>query len=32
MSELPVVEPRDGFNQQLVDNVHPATWQNPTPD
>ena len=26
------VEPFDEWNQQLVDNVHPASWQNPTPD
>ena len=31
MSDLPVVEPRDEFNQALIGNVHPADWQNPTP-
>jgi pyruvate/2-oxoglutarate dehydrogenase complex dihydrolipoamide dehydrogenase (E3) component len=31
MSELPAVEPRDEYNQTLLDNVHPADWQNPTP-
>ncbi len=25
------VEPVDEWNQQLVDNVHPASWQNPEP-
>ncbi len=26
------VLPKDEFNQSLVDLVHPADWQNPTPD
>ncbi len=25
------VEPQDEYNQQLVANVHPPDWQNPTP-
>ena len=25
------IEPMDEFNRQLVDNVHPPTWVNPTP-
>ena len=25
------VEPVDEWNMKLVDNVHPSTWQNPTP-
>jgi hypothetical protein len=27
----PLVQPWDEFNQQLVGNVHPTDWQNPTP-
>ena len=23
--------PQDQFNQELVNNVHPPQWQNPTP-
>ena len=26
------VQPFDQYNQQLVNNVHPPGWQNPTPD
>lgn len=26
-----IVEPFDQYNQQLVKNAHPATWQDPTP-
>ena len=26
------VQPMDEFNQQLVNNVHPASWPNPTPE
>jgi len=26
------VHPEDEHNQKLVDNVHPADWQNPEPD
>lgn len=26
------LEPRDVHNQALVDHVHPADWENPTPD
>ena len=26
------VQPMDEFNQQLVNNVHPASWTNPSPD
>lgn len=25
------MEPADEWNQQLIDNVHPPTWQNPVP-
>jgi pyruvate/2-oxoglutarate dehydrogenase complex dihydrolipoamide dehydrogenase (E3) component len=31
MSALPLITPLDSHNQTLVDNVHPAQWQNPTP-
>jgi len=31
MAEPVVVEPWDEHNQALVDNVHPASWTNPTP-
>jgi len=31
MSELPIVEPKDEYNQKLIENVHPSTWTNPTP-
>ena len=27
----PLVEPNDAFNQELVANVHPPGWRNPTP-
>ena len=30
-SESVTMAPMDEFNQQLVDNVHPPTWSNPTP-
>lgn len=26
------IEPFDEFNRRLVENVHPPTWQNPTPE
>lgn len=29
MSELPTVEPRDSYNETLVQNVHPPVWTNP---
>lgn len=32
MTEAIRVEPMDEWNQQLVDNVHPANWQNPIPN
>lgn len=25
------IQPQDGANQRLLENVHPATWQNPQP-
>ncbi|MDG2305807.1 MAG: mercuric reductase [Candidatus Binatia bacterium] len=31
MSELPVIEPLDEYNRVLIDNVHPADWENPEP-
>ena len=31
MSHSIRVEPFDEFNQRLVENVHPSTWQNPKP-
>ncbi len=31
MSELPPVAPLDEYNRALIDNVHPATWENPEP-
>ena len=31
MAEPVVVQPWDEHNQALVDNVHPASWTNPTP-
>jgi pyruvate/2-oxoglutarate dehydrogenase complex dihydrolipoamide dehydrogenase (E3) component len=31
MSALPQISPVDAHNQTLIDNVHPAQWQNPTP-
>lgn len=27
----PIIHPEDAHNRALVDNVHPAEWQNPTP-
>ncbi len=30
--ELATVPPDDHFRQALIDNVHPPTWVNPTPD
>ena len=30
-NESVTMAPMDEFNQQLVDNVHPPTWINPTP-
>ncbi len=31
MREVPLVLPLDTHNQRLVDNVHPADWENPVP-
>ncbi len=31
MPEAPLVLPLDTHNQHLVDNVHPAAWENPSP-
>ncbi len=31
MSELPPLSPLDEHNRTLLDNVHPAGWQNPEP-
>lgn len=31
MVEAPLVLPLDAHNQRLVDNVHPAGWENPSP-
>jgi len=31
MSDAPLVLPLDKHNQLLVDNVHPASWENPAP-
>ncbi|MDA8376345.1 MAG: mercuric reductase [Planctomycetia bacterium] len=28
---IPSLDPRDQYNQQLVQNVHPPQWVNPTP-
>jgi len=28
---FPPVQPLDRFNQQLIDQVHPESWQSPTP-
>jgi len=30
-SDIPALSPRDQYNQQLADNVHPANWINPQP-
>ncbi len=30
--ESVTMAPMDEFNQQLIHNVHPPTWNNPTPD
>jgi pyruvate/2-oxoglutarate dehydrogenase complex dihydrolipoamide dehydrogenase (E3) component len=27
-----MIEPRDEWNEALIANLHPADWQNPTPD
>ena len=32
MSSPIQIEPMDQWNEELVNNVHPPTWQNPTPD
>lgn len=32
MHEVPDLQPRDVYNQRLLDNVHPADWVNPTPE
>lgn len=32
MTDLPEISPLDAHNQKLINNVHPADWQNPTPD
>jgi pyruvate/2-oxoglutarate dehydrogenase complex dihydrolipoamide dehydrogenase (E3) component len=31
MSELPPVHPLDAHNRELLANVHPEDWENPTP-
>jgi pyruvate/2-oxoglutarate dehydrogenase complex dihydrolipoamide dehydrogenase (E3) component len=31
MSELPPVHPLDAHNRELLANVHPRDWENPTP-
>ena len=31
MPDAPLVLPLDAHNQRLVDNVHPASWENPVP-
>ena len=31
MPDAPLVLPLDAHNQRLVDNVHPAAWENPAP-
>lgn len=31
MPDAPLVLPLDTHNQRLVDNVHPASWENPVP-
>ncbi|HUG19807.1 MAG TPA: FAD-dependent oxidoreductase, partial [Planctomycetaceae bacterium] len=31
MTQLAQLSPRDEFNRQLVENVHPPSWTNPTP-
>src|SRR4030065_140080 len=31
MPDTPLVLPLDAHNQRLVDNVHPASWENPRP-
>ena len=31
MPDAPLVLPLDAHNQRLVDNVHPASWENPAP-
>lgn len=31
MLDAPLVLPLDTHNQRLVDNVHPASWENPVP-
>lgn len=31
MPDTPLVLPLDAHNQRLVDNVHPASWENPQP-
>ncbi|MHC4985961.1 MAG: FAD-dependent oxidoreductase, partial [Planctomycetota bacterium] len=31
MSETISIQPPDGYNQRLVENVHPPDWRNPTP-
>lgn len=32
MASVIKMEPQDKWNQLLIDNVHPPTWQNPTPN
>lgn len=32
MASLIEMEPQDEWNRLLIDNVHPPTWQNPTPN
>jgi pyruvate/2-oxoglutarate dehydrogenase complex dihydrolipoamide dehydrogenase (E3) component len=31
MASVIEIEPRDRWNRELVEHVHPADWQNPTP-
>ena len=32
MASVIKMEPQDEWNRLLIDNVHPPTWQNPTPN
>ena len=32
MASVIKMEPQDEWNRLLIDNVHPQTWQNPTPN
>ncbi len=31
MNQAPIVLPQDAYNSELVSNVHPPEWENPTP-